>query len=52
MLREGRLEERGRHDELLAANGLYARMWQAYVGAESWRLGRNTLGRDTKEGVA
>lgn len=47
VLRDGRLEERGCHDELLAANGLYARMWQAYVGAESWRLGR-----DTKEGVA
>ena len=47
VLRDGRLEERGCHDELLAANGLYARMWQAYVGAESWRLGR-----DTKEGAA
>ena len=47
VLREGHLEERGRHDELLAANGLYARMWRAYVGAESWRLGRNA-----KEGAA
>ena len=44
VLQEGRLEERGRHDELLAANGLYARMWRAYVGAESWRLGGSRKG--------
>jgi ATP-binding cassette subfamily B protein len=28
----GRLAERGRHDELLARDGLYARMWAAQIG--------------------
>ena len=50
VLQEGRLEERGRHDELLAADGLYTRMWRAYAGAESWRLGGNAS--DDKGAVA
>ena len=44
VLNEGHLAERGCHDELLAADGLYARMWRAYVGAGSWKLGGNRKG--------
>ena len=29
VMEHGRIAERGRHDELLAANGLYAQMWAA-----------------------
>ncbi|SEF11935.1 ABC transporter ATP-binding protein [Jiangella alba] len=32
VLDDGRLAERGRHDELLAGGGLYARMWAAQEG--------------------
>jgi ATP-binding cassette subfamily B protein len=32
MLQDGRAAESGRHGELMAANGLYARLWKAFAG--------------------
>lgn len=40
VLDRGRMVETGRHDELLAAGGLYARMWTDYQTAVSWRIGK------------
>ncbi|WP_353182095.1 ABC transporter ATP-binding protein [Bosea sp. (in: a-proteobacteria)] len=34
----GRIAEEGRHPELLARGGLYARLWQAQERAAGWRL--------------
>jgi ATP-binding cassette subfamily B protein len=34
----GRIVERGRHADLLAANGRYARMWSEQQRARGWRL--------------
>ena len=34
VLDDGRLAETGTHGELLAAGGLYARLWDAYQPAE------------------
>jgi ATP-binding cassette subfamily B protein len=39
VLDQGRLAERGTHEELLAAGGLYKSMWEAHQKALDWRLG-------------
>lgn len=35
---QGRLVERGRHDALLAENGIYARLWRSHERAQRWTL--------------
>ncbi len=34
----GRVEEEGRHEDLVAAGGLYSRMWEDYNHAVKWRI--------------
>ncbi|ADU61585.1 MAG: ABC transporter ATP-binding protein/permease [Pseudodesulfovibrio sp.] len=36
----GRVAESGRHDGLVAAGGVYARLWDSYERARGWTLGR------------
>lgn len=42
VLDSGRVVEQGRHDELLAAGGQYARMWRTYTAgnAQEWEVAR------------
>ncbi|WP_322203960.1 ABC transporter ATP-binding protein [Acutalibacter intestini] len=40
-LRDGRVEESGTHDALLAKDGLYARMWRDYQTSINWKVGVN-----------
>jgi len=39
VMRDGRVAESGRHDALLARQGLYARMWRAQQGVKHWHVG-------------
>ncbi|MBE7385562.1 MAG: ABC transporter ATP-binding protein [Leptolyngbya sp. SIO1E4] len=38
VLDQGRLVELGKHDNLVAANGVYARLWSRYQDAQNWEL--------------
>ena len=38
VLQEARADEQGTHGQLVAANGLYARMWADYNRAVQWKI--------------
>ncbi|MMZ60697.1 Iron import ATP-binding/permease protein IrtA [compost metagenome] len=40
VLDDGRVAERGRHEELLDSGGLYAKMWRAYTDTDKWQIGK------------
>lgn len=39
VVNRGQVEERGTHAQLVEANGLYRRMWNAHIDAGAWELG-------------
>lgn len=41
VIRQGEIVERGTHEQLREANGLYEQMWQAHMRAGSWKLGES-----------
>lgn len=43
VMKEGEVVQRGRHGDLLAAEGTYREMWKAYTSAYQWKLNHNTL---------
>lgn len=46
---QGRLAEAGRHGELLARRGVYARLWGNYEKAQHWALGMPPAGAEALE---
>ena len=38
VFKEGHLVQKGKHDELHAAPGVYKNMWEAYIHAHAWKL--------------
>ncbi len=39
VMNNGRIEESGKHEELMAANGLYKRMYEEYTRSIQWKVG-------------
>ena len=50
VLDSGHVEEQGTHAELLAANGLYARMWTDYRKAVNWKISQGTPAKSASWG--
>lgn len=41
VLKEGRIVQRGRHEQLSTTEGVYKNMWDAYTSAYHWTLNKN-----------
>ncbi|MCB9480866.1 MAG: ABC transporter ATP-binding protein [Desulfobacteraceae bacterium] len=38
VVKNGSVEERGKHDELISNKGIYNQMWQAHIDAKGWTI--------------
>lgn len=48
VMESGNIVERGRHEALLSANGLYGRMWRSYRHAAGWHIGKGEVDDEHK----
>lgn len=51
VLKNGRPEACGTHDELLRECDLYYQMWEAHVGAKNWSAGNSDINQMGREGI-
>ena len=42
VMKEGRIVQCGRHEQLSVAEGVYKNMWDAYTSAYHWKLNKKT----------
>ncbi len=45
---QGKVAEKGRHNELVDLNGVYARLWRNYEEAQGWSLGNKTTSKNAQ----
>jgi len=48
VMENGKIVERGRHEALFAAGGVYTRMWHSYRQAAEWHMGTGEVDADAK----
>ncbi|MBP3195484.1 MAG: hypothetical protein J6N21_00555, partial [Butyrivibrio sp.] len=41
VLKDGKIAEAGKHEELLANNGIYSHMWSEYQKSVNWKVGNS-----------
>lgn len=46
VFKDGKIIERGTHDELLSEGGTYAAMWNDYQTSISWKVGKGDIDND------
>lgn len=46
VFKDGKIIERGTHDELLSKGGTYAAMWNDYQTSISWKVGKGDIDND------
>lgn len=46
VFKDGQIAERGNHEELLASDGIYSSMWQAYQKQIAWKIRKEDEQRD------
>ena len=51
VLKNGRPEACGTHDELLRECDLYHQMWEAHIGAKSWSAGNSDMNQTGREDI-
>lgn len=50
VLKDGRIEAKGRQEELLCTCPLYQSMWEAHIGAKNWAVSSDQKRDENKEG--
>ena len=46
VFKDGQIAERGNHEELLASDGIYSSMWQAYQKQIAWKIRKEDVQHD------